>query len=66
MQPIGMFSRILKFAIALRVRVTIGFWPAILVMSPTAASTSFLSLTASPTPMFSVILVIRGTCIVVL
>ena len=26
----------------------------------------FLSLTASPTPMFSVIFVIRGTCITVL
>ena len=66
MQPIGMFSRILKFAIALRVRVTIGFWPAILVMSPTANSMFFLSLTASPTPMLSVILVMRGTCMTVL
>ncbi|EJX02114.1 membrane protein [gut metagenome] len=62
MQPIGIFSRILKFAIALRVLVTTGFWPAIFVMSPRAASTSFLSLTASPTPMFNVIFVIRGTC----
>ena len=29
MQPIGMFSRSLKFAIALRERVTTGFWPVI-------------------------------------
>ena len=63
MQPIARPSRILKLAIALRARVTTGFWPAILAMSPTAASMFFLSLTASPTPMFSVILVMRGTCI---
>ena len=43
--------------------VTTGFWPAILVRSPTALSMTFLSATASHTPMFSVILVRRGTCI---
>ena len=43
--------------------VTTGFWPAILVRSPTALSMTFLSDTASLTPMFSVILVRRGTCI---
>ena len=43
--------------------VTTGFWPAILVRSPTAWSMTFLSATASLTPMFSVILVRRGTCI---
>jgi hypothetical protein len=43
--------------------VTTGFWPAILVRSPTALSITFLSATASLTPMFSVILVRRGTCI---
>jgi hypothetical protein len=43
--------------------VTTGFWPAILVMSPTAESITFLSETASLTPMFSVIFCRRGTCI---
>ena len=66
MQPMGMFSRILKFAMALRVRVMAGFWPAILVMSATALSIIFLSFTASPTPMLRVILVMRGTCMSVL
>ena len=61
--PIGTFSRILKPAIALRDLVTTGFWPAILVRSPTALSMTFLSATASLTPMFSVIFVRRGTCI---
>ena len=44
----------------------IGFWPAILAMSATAFSSIFLLAAASPTPMFSVILVMRGTCISVL
>ena len=43
--------------------VTTGFWPAILVMSATAFSMTFLSAVVSPTPMLSVILVMRGTCI---
>jgi hypothetical protein len=43
--------------------VTTGFWPAILVRSPTALSMIFLSATASLTPMFKVILVMRGTSI---
>ena len=63
MQPIGTFSRILKPAMALRLFVTTGFWPAILVRSPTAWSITFLSATASLTPMFSVIFSRRGTCI---
>ena len=41
--------------------VTTGFWPAILVRSATALSMTFLSATASLTPMLSVILVMRGT-----
>jgi hypothetical protein len=36
MQPIAMFSRSLKFAMALRALVTTGFWPAIAVISATA------------------------------
>ena len=63
MQPMGTFSRILKPAIAFFDLVTTGFWPAILVRSPTALSITFLSDTASLTPMLSVILVRRGTCI---
>ena len=43
--------------------VTTGFWPAILVMSPTALSMIFLSPTASPTPMLRTIFWMRGTCI---
>ena len=63
LQPTGKPSRSLKAAIALRAFVTSGFWPVISVMSPTALSMTFLSATASPTPMFTVILVIFGTCI---
>ena len=66
MQPIGRPSRILNAAIAFFDLVTTGFWPVILVRSPTAASMTFLSATASPTPMLTVILVMRGTCIGVL
>jgi len=63
LQPIGQPSRILKPAIDLRDLVTTGFWPAIFSMSASAFSSTFLSPTASPTPMFSVILVTRGTSI---
>ena len=38
-----------------------GFWPAISAISAAAVSTFFLSCVASPTPMFSTILSIRGT-----
>ena len=64
MQPIGCISRILKPAMAFFDLVTTGFWPAILVRSPTALSMTFLSATASLTPMFSVILVMRGTSMI--
>ena len=66
MQPIGRSLRILNPAIGFFDKVTTGFCPAILVMSPTALSMIFLSLTASPTPMLSVIFSMRGTCIAVL
>ena len=48
---------------ALRALVITGFWPEIFCMSATALSRIFLSPVASPTPMFSVILVMRGTSI---
>ena len=41
---------------------TMGFWPAILVISATACSMTLRSATASPTPILSVILVIFGIC----
>ena len=63
MQPMGTPSRILKPAMAFLDFVTTGFWPAILVRSPTALSITFLSETASLTPMLSVIFSRRGTCI---
>ena len=63
LQPMGRPARILNAAIALRDLVMSGFCPVILVRSATAASITFFSATASPTPMFTVILVIRGTCI---
>jgi hypothetical protein len=63
LQPIGQPSRILNEATETRALVTIGFWPEIFAMSSTAFSSTFLLPTASPTPMLSVILVRRGTCI---
>ena len=63
LQPIGQFSRTLKLAIDLRASVMSGFWPLIFCMSETAFSITFLSAIASPTPILSVILVMRGTCI---
>src|SRR5882724_7171004 len=61
LQPIAKLSRTLNDAIDLRARVTSGFWPVIFARSPTALSMIFLSATASPTPMLTVILVIFGT-----
>ena len=59
--PIGIPSRSLKPAIDLRARRTCARWPAIVVSSSIALSSAFASTLASPTPMFSVIFVIRGT-----
>ena len=42
--------------------VTTGFWPVIAVRSPMAASIFLMSLTVSPTPMFTTIFSRRGTC----
>jgi hypothetical protein len=63
MHPIGKPARTLKVAIDLRALVTTGFWPAILIKSPTALSSTFLSPVASPTPILRVIFWMRGTCI---
>ena len=52
--PIGMFSRILKFAIAFFAFVTTGFWPVIVAMSAVADSTARAFSRASPRPMFTV------------
>ena len=40
-------------AIERRARVTIGFWPVIVVRSPTAASSALAFCSASPRPMLS-------------
>ena len=48
---------------AFRALVITGFCPAIFCMSAAAFSRIFLSPIASPTPMLSTILVMRGTCI---
>ena len=61
--PMGMPSRSLKLAIDLRARRTFGFWPAIVASCSVAASSSFVSFLASPTPMLSVIFSRRGVCI---
>src|SRR5580692_11834851 len=64
LQPIAWPSRTLKVATDFLAFVTAGFWPVIFAISAVAASMTFLSATASPTPMFTVIFKIRGTSIV--
>ena len=66
LQPIGQPSRILKPAIDLRALVTTGFWPAISVHVGDRVLDDLLVAIASPTPMFRVILSMRGTCITLL
>src|SRR5262245_47175929 len=63
LQPIGWFSRSLKFEIALRDFVITAFWPAISARSAAAVSTFLRSLTPSPTPILSTTLSSTGTCI---
>ena len=63
LHPIARPSRTLNVATDLRARHITGFCPVIFARSPAAASMTFLSATASPTPMFTVILVILGTSI---
>src|SRR4051794_20359443 len=62
--PTGIPSRSLNAAIDLRARRTDGRCPAIVASCSVAASSIRVSCLASPTPMFSVIFSIRGTCIV--
>ena len=61
LQPIGMPSRSLNWAIDFLALVITGFWPAICSISAAAVSTFFLSWVASPTPMLMTILSRRGT-----
>ena len=61
--PIGIPSRSLNAAIDLRARRICARCPAIVESSSMAASSAFASVLASPTPMFRVIFVTRGTCI---
>jgi hypothetical protein len=56
----------LKFAIDFFARRTFGAWPAIVASCSDAASSTFESCFASPTPMLSVIFSRRGISITVL
>ena len=62
--PTAMPSRSLKLAIDLRALRTCARWPVIVVSSSMAESSAFASVFASPTPMFSVIFSMRGTCMI--
>src|SRR4026207_1013763 len=55
LQPMGEFSRSLKFAIDFLARVTTGFCPAMVWRSATAKSTTFAFSLPSPTPMLMTI-----------
>ena len=61
--PIGMPSRNLKFAIDFLARLTMGFCPVIVAISPVAASSEFELSIASPSPMLTMILSRIGNCI---
>ena len=61
--PTGIPSRSLKLAMDFVARRTCARWPAMIVSSSIAASSAFASVFASPTPMFSVTFVTRGTSI---
>jgi len=61
--PIGSPARSLKDAFALRDLVISGFWPVILGEIGERRVHHLLVVTASPTPMLTVILLMRGTCI---
>jgi hypothetical protein len=55
-------SRTLNCAIDLRARRTLGCCPAMVASCSVAASRTFESCLASPTPMLSVIFCRRGAC----
>ena len=61
LQPIGMPSRSLNWAIDFFALVITGRWPEICCISAAAVSTCFLSWVASPTPMLMTIFSSRGT-----
>src|SRR5262245_38408279 len=61
LQPIGAFSRSLKFAIDFLARVTTGFWPVIACRSAVAKSRTLAFSFPSPTPMLITIFSSRGT-----
>ena len=56
-------SRTLNWAIDLRARRMFGCCPVIVASCSVAASSTFESCLASPTPMLTVIFSIRGACI---
>src|SRR5208283_442765 len=66
LQPIAWPSRTLNVATDFLALVTAGFCPVIFAISAVAASMTFLSATASPTPMLTVTLTMRGTCMLFL
>ncbi len=61
--PIGIPVRSRNCAIERLARVTIGFWPVIVVRSPTAASSALALAIASPRPMLTTIFSTCGICI---
>jgi hypothetical protein len=61
--PIVLPVRRRNWAIERLAFVTMGFWPVIVVRSPTAASSALALVRASPRPMFTTILLTFGTCI---
>ena len=63
MAPIVLPVRRRNWAIERLALVTIGFWPVIDARSPTAASSAFAFVSASPSPMLTTIFESRGTCI---
>jgi len=61
--PIELPVRTRNWAIERLALVTMGFWPVIVVTSPSAASSALALVRASPRPMLTTILDRRGTCI---
>ena len=62
LMPTVMPARSLKAATALRALIVMGCWPVIRRTSPTAASSALGLSLASPMPMLTTTLAIRGTC----
>jgi hypothetical protein len=59
--PIVLPVRRRNWAIDRLALVTMGFWPVIVVRSPSAASSALAFVSASPSPMFTTIFATRGT-----